>query len=162
MRNIVSRAGLELTSLAFRASVLPLHHVGSLPLYPRPPVYVALCLRGPCRLLHLSSWNCKSFNTYNFIHTAIHIHTEGRFNKHTTHSLNKIMVTATSVMGVTKIENIVLRAGLKTTSLAFRTSVLRLHHVSSLMSPLYPHPPAYVALYLRGQCRLLQDYAALI
>ena len=28
--NIVPRAGLERTSLAFRASVLPLHHTGSL------------------------------------------------------------------------------------------------------------------------------------
>ena len=29
---------------------------------------------------------------------------------------------------------------------------------ASLMSPLYPHPPDYVALCHRGQCRLLQTY----
>ena len=45
--NIVPRGGIEPTSLAFLASVLPLHHVGSLmsPLYPWLPVYVAPCLR---------------------------------------------------------------------------------------------------------------------
>ena len=48
MGNIVPRAGPKPTSLAFRASVLPLHHVGSLmsPLSPRLPVYTAHCLRG--------------------------------------------------------------------------------------------------------------------
>ena len=47
MGYIVPRVGLEPTSLAFWASVLPFYHVGSLmlPLYPRPPVYVAPCLR---------------------------------------------------------------------------------------------------------------------
>ena len=42
--NIVPRAGLEAT---LRASVLPLHHIGSLmlPLYQRSPVYAARCLR---------------------------------------------------------------------------------------------------------------------
>ena len=43
MGNIVPRAGIEPTYLVFQASVLPLHHVGSLmsPLYPRAPVYAA-------------------------------------------------------------------------------------------------------------------------
>ena len=60
MGNIVPRAGLKPTSLAFRDSVLPLHHVGCpmSPLYPRPP----LCLRGQCRLLHSCPWNSMSFN----------------------------------------------------------------------------------------------------
>ena len=52
MGNIVSRSENEPTALAFWASVLPVHHLGSLmsPLYPRPPIYVAPCLRGQCRL----------------------------------------------------------------------------------------------------------------
>ena len=50
MGNTVPKAGFKPTSLAFRASVLPLHHIGSLmsPLYPRLPVYAAPCLRGQC------------------------------------------------------------------------------------------------------------------
>ena len=44
MGNTAPRAGVEPTSLAFWASVLPVHHIGSLMflLYPHPPVYVAL------------------------------------------------------------------------------------------------------------------------
>ena len=30
-------------------------------LYPRPPVYVSLCLRGQCRLVHTSTRDCQSF-----------------------------------------------------------------------------------------------------
>ena len=54
MGNIVPRAGFEPTSLAFQASVLPLHDVGFQisPLYPLPPVYAAPCLRDQRRLLH--------------------------------------------------------------------------------------------------------------
>ena len=49
------------------------------------------------------------------------------------------MVTATSVMVVTKMGNTVPRVGLEPTSLAFRASVLplHLHHVVSLTSLLY-------------------------
>ena len=62
-------------------------------------------------------------------------------------SLYRILVTATSLMDVTKMGNIVPRAGIEPTSLAFCVSVLPLHHI-------YPRPPAYVALCLKGQCRL--------
>ena len=53
MGNTVPRAGLEPTSLTFRASVLPLHNVGSLMslLYPHLPAYATACLRGQCRPL---------------------------------------------------------------------------------------------------------------
>ena len=72
MGNAVPRAGLEPTYLAFRTSVLSLHHVGSLmsPIYLHSPVYVALCLKRQCCLFHSSPWNCKYFNTYNYIHRS--------------------------------------------------------------------------------------------
>ena len=47
MGNTVPKVGLELTSLAFQASVMS-------PLYLCLPVYVAPCLRGQCRLLHMT------------------------------------------------------------------------------------------------------------
>ena len=46
-----------------------------------------------------------------------------------------------AAVGVMKMGNIVPRAGLEPTSLVFQASVPPLHHVGSLMSPLYPHPP---------------------
>ena len=52
MGNTVPRAGFERTSLAFQASVLSFHDIGSL-MSPRPSVYVAIYLRGQCRLLHI-------------------------------------------------------------------------------------------------------------
>ena len=55
------------------------------------------------------------------------------------------------VVGV-KMETTVPRAGLEPTSQVFRTSVLPLRHICSLMSPL---SPAYAAPCLRGQCSLL-------
>ena len=61
----------------------------------------------------------------------------------------------TSIMAVTKMGNTVPRAGIEPTSLIFRANVLPLHHIESLMSPLFPHQPVYMALCLRGQCRLL-------
>ena len=86
---------------------------------------------------------------------AIHTHTQGRFNNHTVHSLYRIMVMATIVMGVMKMGNIVPRAEYKPTSLAFWDTALPLHHIGSLMSPLYPQLPVYAAFCLRDQCRLL-------
>ena len=61
----------------------------------------------------------------------------------------------TNVMVVMKMGNIVPRAGFETIYLAFRASVLPLHHVGSLTLLLYPHPPVYAVPYLRGQCTLL-------
>ena len=49
------------------------------------------------------------------------------------------------VMGVMKVGNIVPRVGIEPTSLAFWASVSPLHHTVSLMSPLYPCLPVYVA-----------------
>ena len=50
---------------------------------------------------------------------ALHIHKQDRFNNPTAYSLYRIMVMATSVMGVMKMGNTVPRAGLEPTSLAF-------------------------------------------
>ena len=90
------------------------------------------------------------------------IHTQGRFSNHTVHSLYRILVISTNVVGVTKMANTMPRMGLEPTSLAYRASVLPLHHIGSLMLPLCPCPPVYVALCLRGQCRLLHDLGSLI
>ena len=65
---------------------------------------------------------------------ALHIHIKGRFNNHTVHGLYRIMVMANSVMGVMKMGNIVPSLGLETISLAFRVSVLPLHHLGSMIT----------------------------
>ena len=120
-------------------------------LCPHLPVCAAPCLGGQYRLYHLSHWNCKSFNAYNYIQAIVlHTHTQGRFKNHTACSLYRILVIATSVVGVMKMGNIVPRMGREPTSLAFRAIVLLLHHIGSLMSPLCPCLPC-----LSGQCRLL-------
>ena len=78
MGNAMPRAGLEPTPLAFQASVLPLHHIGSLksPLYPRPPMspmsmqlLASLVTRHPgiVSLLMLTITHIQAM--------AIHIHT---------------------------------------------------------------------------------------
>ena len=82
---------------------------------------------------------------------ALRIHTQGMFTNHTTHSLYRIVVMATSVVGVMKMGNIAPRMGLKSTSLAFRASGLPLHHKGCLMSELYAHLSVYAAHCLRGQ-----------
>ena len=51
-----------------------------------------------------------------------------------------------------KMGNIVPRAGIEPTSLAFRANV------GFLMSPLYPYPPVHAAPCFRGQCRLPHKY----
>ena len=59
-----------------------------------------------------------------------------------------------------EIRNIASRMGIEPTSVAFRVSVLPLHHLGSLLSRPYPCLPDYEAPGLRGQCRLLQwDYS---
>ena len=50
---------------------------------------------------------------------ALFIHAQGRFYDHAAHSLQRIMVAATNVVGPMKMGNNVPRAGLKPTSLAF-------------------------------------------
>ena len=68
---------------------------------------------------------------------AIHIHTQGKFNR--------ILVMATSVVCVMKMGNIVPRVELEPTPLAFWVSVLQLHHIGSMMSPPYH---AYLSMQL--------------
>ena len=68
MWNIVPRVGIEPTCLAFRASLLPLHHIRSVvsPLSPRLPVYAAPCLRGQRRLLvvHYITWISRNMQVF--------------------------------------------------------------------------------------------------
>ena len=52
------------------------------------------------------------------------LHTQGRFNNRTAHSLYMIIVMATSVMGVMKMGKIVPSVGIKQISQAFWVSVL--------------------------------------
>ena len=54
--------------------------------------------------------------------------------------------------------NIVLKVGIKPTSLTFQANVRTGHHLGSLMLPSYPHLPVYVAPHLTGQCRLLHSF----
>ena len=163
MGNILPRVGLELTCLAFQANILSLHHTCSLmsPLYQHLPVYAAPRLRGQCRLLHLSPWNCKCFIDYTCIHTGSELSyiQTGQVQQPYSILLVQDGGHVTSDMGVIKIGNIVLRAGLEPTSLAVQANILPLHHTCSLMSPLYQRLPVYVAPCLRSQCRLLLKLA---
>ena len=115
--NTVPRAEIEPTSLAFRVSVLPIHHIGYLmssirPHSSLPEKSVQTTTLTPC--------NCKPFNTYNYIQAVTsYTHTQGRFNNHTVHSLYMIMVTATCVVGVLKMGNTVPRVKIEPRSLAF-------------------------------------------
>ena len=123
------------------------------PLYPCLPVYAPHCLRNQCRLLHVSPWNCKPFNAYNYMHTAMafDIHTQGMIT-----TLQCIALQDHGHgMGVTKMGNIVPRARIEPTSLASCASV---QHVGSLTSPLYPLLPVYTAHCIRGQCILLHIF----
>ena len=52
-------------------------------------------------------------------------------------------------MGVMKRGNIAPRVRIEPTSLELWASALPLHHIGSLMSPLFPRLPVYVAPCLR-------------
>ena len=69
----------------------------------------------------------------------LYIHTQGRFNNHTVHSLYRIMVTETSVVGVMKIGNAIPRAGLEHTSLTFQACVLTITPHRLPWCHHYPH-----------------------
>ena len=60
------------------------------------------------------------------LHIYIYIHRVGSYTSytHTVYSLYRIMVTASSVMDVMEMENIVPRVGLEPTSLALGANVL--------------------------------------
>ena len=75
MGNIGPRAGIANTAHVFLASVLAI----TPPRLPDPDpstlsaltsVCSSLPERGQWRQLHMSPLNCKSFNTYNYIHTG--------------------------------------------------------------------------------------------
>ena len=88
----------------------------------------------------------------------LQIQTQGRFNDHTAHSLYRIMVTATSVMGMMKLGNIVPRGGIEPTYLSLWASVLTITPLGFLIPTSYPRLLVYAVLCLRGQYRLLHIY----
>ena len=105
---IVPRAGIEPTSMAFRASVLPLHHTGSVmsQLNPHPAVLKRLfasevsadCYTRPARIVSLLTLTITCIQSM-----TLH----GRLNNETANSLYRIMVIAPSVLGVMKMGNTV-------------------------------------------------------
>ena len=146
MTHIVPTAGIIPTSLAFWASVLPYHHIGSLMslLYPHNThlsmQFLALKVSGdyytyPPGIVHILMLTITYIQVI-----ALHIHTQDRFNNHTLHSLYRIMVMATNDVGVMKMGNSVSRAGIKPISLVFWAMVLpftqhRLPDVTSIPMP---------------------------
>ena len=112
MGNIVSRAELKPTSLAFRARVLPLHHIG-FPDVTTIPIPTYLCGSLPQRSEHTTTLTPLVLSVFYCLQlqvVTIHKHTQGRFNNHTAHSLYRIMLTETSVVGMKKMGNILPRA----------------------------------------------------
>ena len=92
-----------------------------------------------CRLLHSRPPGIVSL----LILTITYIPALALQQPYSMRSLYRILVTATSVMGVMKMGNIVPRAGLEPTSLAFRVSVLQFHHVGYQIAPCYLFLQAY-------------------
>ena len=132
--NIAPRAGIEYLSLVFWVSVLtiiPLRLPDATP-YQCPHVYVAPCLISQGRLLHLSTWNCKSFkwsfNAYNYLHTenvlALYPSYTGKVQKPYSTQLAQDHGHGTSVVRMMKTGNSAHRAGIKPTSLVFWAMVL--------------------------------------
>ena len=146
---IVPRVGIELTSLAFRASVLSLHHVG-FPDVTTIPTPTCLCTSLPQR----SVQKCKSLSAYNYMRACngLTYKYTGQIQQPHLAQLEQDPGHGTSVVDVMKMGIIVPRVGIKPPSLAFWASVLPLHRARSLMSPLYPLLPICAAPCLRGQC----------
>ena len=102
MGNIAYRVKIESTSLAFQVIVLTITP-------PRLPDVTTLST--PTSLC--IPWNFEHY-------TYLRIHAQSSFNNHTAHSLNRIQVSATSIMAVMKMGNSALTAGSEPTSLASR------------------------------------------
>ena len=130
----------------------------------RSPYKMSVVSPGPL-LLSLSCWhhypipphtdNCPSTPTVKPNSNAT-----PPYSPHTTSLIHPHIIinsssSETNAVGLMKMGNAVPRAGIKPTSLAFLAIVLLWILVGSLMSPLYPRPPANVAPCLRGQYRLL-------
>ena len=128
MENSVPRVGIEPSSVAFWASVPPLHHVG-FPDLTTTPTPTRLCSPLPQRsvqttrttLIHPAGIVSLLMLTMYYVQPSdiSDMHIKDRFRSHTVHSLYRTMAMATSVLGVMKIGNILHRAGIEPTSLAF-------------------------------------------
>ena len=132
MWNIVHRAGIEPTSLVYRASLLPLHHISSLmsPLYPCLPDYAAHYMRGHCIPLLTHPWivSLSRLTITSIRVMALHIHTRARLSNYTPCSLHRILVMATSTFRWLKWEILCIQRN-RTHTLTFLVSVLPLHHI---------------------------------
>ena len=143
MRNIVPRAGIEPTSLAFQASVLTIKSprladvttvATATSIYDFPERSVQPTSRPPglVSLLMLIITYIQAM--------TLHLHTQDRLNNYPSCGLHRIIVIATSGMGVMKMANIVPRVGIEPISLTFRANMPtvtppRLPDLSTLLMP---------------------------
>ena len=74
--------------------------------------------------IHIHTPYICVYTPYIYIYMYIYVYIQGRFNNQTVYSLYRIMVMATSVMGVMKMEDIVPRVGIEPISLPVQASVL--------------------------------------
>ena len=128
MGNVVPRTGLESTSLAFRASVLPLHH-GCFPGVTTISTASCLCSSLPQRSVQTTTLIPLEL----YVFQCLQLHTQRQWPYICIDSIGSTTIQhialldagqGTSVMGVMKMRNIVPRSELEPTSLAFQASVL--------------------------------------
>ena len=157
MGNIVPSAGIKPTSLTFWAIVIPLHHI-SFPDVTTIPMHTCLYMQllasevsGDYNTLPPGIISLFMFTNKYIQAMALHIHTQRRFNNQRAHSLYRITVTPSSVMGVMKMGNTVPRAGIL--GQCATVTLCRLPDVTTI-----PHLPLCAAPCLRGQWRLLEYY----
>ena len=176
MLNIMPRAGVDPTSLALWASVItitpcrfpdvttiptPTSPCSSLPQRSVQPT--TLAPPGIISLLLLTITYIQTVTSHTYMYVCVYVCTQGSFNDHRAHSLYRILVKATMVVGVIKMGNIVSRVAIEPISLAFQASVLTIipHRLPDVTT--IPMPTLHVAPCLTGgHSSLLQLHNALV